>query len=364
MRSKETIGDFDAERVTESESVHTAPFVVPDAHILVVDDNEMNRFVAQSLLKETKAHVRLAASGRECIGRLRSEHYDVVLLDDMMPELSGTETLERIKNQHLADGTPIVALTANAITGAREEYLAAGFDDYLAKPIAPDALIKLLRRTIPETLQKTEEAQETKEAQKPEEPQETEGTAANTAEGQVEGAAPSEAAAAESVAVTEEAAVTAGAAEADGRAGASDMSTSAAPADEADADEAAPLLDTELGMSYAGGILELYQPMLQMFADLQPEKSKVIAAAYDAADWKTYAIDVHALKSNALSIGARSLSELAKTLELAAKAIGKEETTKEEKQEAEATIRGHHEELIEKYEAVAEEAKKLLAKNP
>lgn len=364
VRSKETIGDFDAERVTESESVHTAPFVVPDAHILVVDDNEMNRFVAQSLLKETKAHVRLAASGRECIGRLRSEHYDVVLLDDMMPELSGTETLERIKNQHLADGTPIVALTANAITGAREAYLAAGFDDYLAKPIAPDALIKLLRRTIPETLQKTEEAQETKEAQKPEEPQETEGTAANTAEGQVEGAAPSEAAAAESVAVTEEAAVTAGAAEADGRAGASDMSTSAAPADEADADEAAPLLDTELGMSYAGGILELYQPMLQMFADLQPEKSKVIAAAYDAADWKTYAIDVHALKSNALSIGARSLSELAKTLELAAKAIGKEETTKEEKQEAEATIRGHHEELIEKYEAVAEEAKKLLAKNP
>ena len=129
-------------------------------------------------------------------------------------------------------------------------------------------------------------------------------------------------------------------------------------------EEAAPLLDTELGMSYAGGILELYQPMLQMFADLQPEKSKVIAAAYDAADWKTYAIDVHALKSNALSIGARSLSELAKTLELAAKAIGKEETTKEEKQEAEATIRGHHEELIEKYEAVAEEAKKLLAKNP
>ena len=124
--------------------------------------------------------------------------------------------------------------------------------------------------------------------------------------------------------------------------------------------EAEPLIDTALGLSYAGGIRDLYDPMLRMFADLQPKKSEKIAATYNAADWPTYSIDVHALKSNALSIGAKHLSELAKSLELAAKAIGKAETTVEEKSEAEATIRAHHAELMELYEDVAGEAKKLL----
>ena len=139
--------------------------------------------------------------------------------------------------------------------------------------------------------------------------------------------------------------------------------SSAAEAETID-EEAAPIIDTELGLSYAGGIRELYDPMLQMFADLAPKKAETIAAAYDKSDWKTYAIDVHALKSNALSIGARTLSELAKKLELAAKAIGKDGATEEEKNTAEATIREHHEELLEKYEAVAKQAKTLLVSKP
>ena len=128
-----------------------------------------------------------------------------------------------------------------------------------------------------------------------------------------------------------------------------------------EATESAPPIDTALGLSYAGGIKGLYDPMLQMFSDLQPKKAANIAEAYAANDWPTYAIDVHALKSNALSIGAKHLSELAKSLELAAKTIGKDGATEEEKSEAEATIRAHHAELMELYEDVAGEAKKLLA---
>ena len=323
-RSAEKIGAFDMEQSAEQVAVHHAPFLAPHAHILVVDDNEMNRFVAKSLLKETRAHIRLASGGRECIDRLHAEHYDLVLLDDMMPELSGTETLAIIKKSHIAEGTPIVALTANAIAGAREQYIASGFDDYLAKPIDPEALGALLRRTLPDQLQET--------------------AAPSTNIEPMEGAKPMEA-----VATPVPVPV-------------NPMEETPGEVSEADAD--APLLDTALGLSYAGDVMELYQPMLQMFVGLQPEKAKHIAAAYDAADWKTYAIDVHALKSNALSIGARSLSELAKNLEFAGKAIGKEETTEEEKQAAEATIRAHHAELMDMYEAVAAEARKVLKGTP
>ena len=284
-RSAEKIGAFDMQRDTAQEAAPHATFLAPHAHILVVDDNEMNRFVAKSLLKETRAHVRLAASGRECLDRLRAEPYDLVLLDDMMPELSGTETLALLKKDHLADHTPVVALTANAIVGAKETYLAAGFDDYLAKPIDPDDLIKLLWRLLPKALQETTEA------------------AANLEEDEER-------------------------------------------------------MPTEAVLE---GIKGLYDPMLQMFSDLQPKKSANIKAAYDANDWPTYAIDVHALKSNALSIGAKHLSELAKSLELAAKTIGKDGATEEEKSEAEQTIHAHHAELMELYEDVAGEAKKLLA---
>ncbi|MCI6282892.1 ATP-binding protein [Selenomonas sp.] len=320
-RSAEKIGAFDLQRDTAQDEPAHAQILIPDAHILVVDDNEMNRFVAKSLLKETRAHVRLAASGRECLDRLRAEPYDLVLLDDMMPELSGTETLALMKKERLAKGTPIVALTANAVVGAKETYLAAGFDDYLAKPIDPEALTNLLRRTLPAALQ------------------ETDGGGANRRE---------EADAMPQEALAEESSQTQGFAVEETET--PELTTLA---------EAEPLIDTALGLSYAGGIRDLYDPMLRMFADLQPKKSEKIAATYNAADWPTYSIDVHALKSNALSIGAKHLSELAKSLELAAKAIGKAEATAEEKHEAEATIHEHHAELMKLYEDVAGEAKKL-----
>lgn len=122
------------------ENVHTAP----EARVLVVDDNETNLIVAKSLLKRTLVKVETAASGMECIEKLEKNIYDIVFLDHMMPEMDGIETLNIIKKEQLAAGTVFVALTANAIHGARQTYIDAGFDDYLSKPFTGRDIEKCL----------------------------------------------------------------------------------------------------------------------------------------------------------------------------------------------------------------------------
>ncbi len=118
--------------------------VAPKARILVVDDNDMNLTVITSLLKNTKIKLKTAESGRECLDLLKKEHFDVIMLDQMMPEMSGDETLKIIRDEHLCDGTPVIALTADAIVGARESYIQKGFTDYLSKPVVFKELERLL----------------------------------------------------------------------------------------------------------------------------------------------------------------------------------------------------------------------------
>ncbi|MGN0317652.1 MAG: ATP-binding protein [Lachnospira sp.] len=127
-------------------------FVAPDAHILVVDDNEMNLFVFENLVKETKVHVTTATSGKQCLELLKNNEYDVIFLDHMMPEMDGIETFHRIKedSDNNNAGKPIIALTANAIGGAREMYMKEGFTDYITKPIVYEQLELLLNRYIPD----------------------------------------------------------------------------------------------------------------------------------------------------------------------------------------------------------------------
>lgn len=112
-------------------------FTAPDAHILVVDDNAMNRKVFMGLLKKTKLKIDEAESGKECINLRRNNKYDIVFLDHMMPEMDGVETLKYMKGleEFVNADTPMIVLTANAISGAKEEYLKAGFNDYLTKPM-------------------------------------------------------------------------------------------------------------------------------------------------------------------------------------------------------------------------------------
>jgi signal transduction histidine kinase/CheY-like chemotaxis protein len=140
------IGDY-TKRLEESrkaEKEYKPQLVAPDAKILVVDDNDMNLKVFKFLLKNTKINITTVLSGVETLELLKSNKYDVIFLDQMMPGMSGIETLQYIKEQKLAEGTPVVALTADAISGAREMYMEQGFTDYLAKPIIYEELEKLL----------------------------------------------------------------------------------------------------------------------------------------------------------------------------------------------------------------------------
>ncbi len=122
--------------------------IAPDARILIVDDNEMNLEVISALMSETGIRIVTALSGNECIRILRDNSFDVILLDQMMPGMSGSQTLEAIRTQHIADGTPIIALTADAIVGARENYIREGFTDYLSKPVIYEELENILIRYL------------------------------------------------------------------------------------------------------------------------------------------------------------------------------------------------------------------------
>ncbi len=140
-----------------------AKFIAPSATVLVVDDNEMNLVVFVNLLKQTKLKLDTALSGREGLELTRRNKYDVIFLDHMMPELDGIETLSALRGE--ADNpnleTPAICLTANAISGAKEEYMSAGFDDYLSKPIDSDKLEELLRKYLPaEKIEETEDEAE------------------------------------------------------------------------------------------------------------------------------------------------------------------------------------------------------------
>ncbi len=148
------IGDYTKrlERSQLEAEEFKAKLFAPNAKVLIVDDNEMNLEVITELMGETKIRTKVAVSGYDCIEMLKKEKYDLVLLDQMMPGLSGTQTLEQIRKEHIADETPVIALTADAIIGARETYLKEGFNDYLSKPVMyadlENILIKYLDKSL------------------------------------------------------------------------------------------------------------------------------------------------------------------------------------------------------------------------
>lgn len=118
--------------------------------ILVVDDNDLNRKVIIQLLKNTELEVKEASSGRSAIRIAKKQHFDIILLDHMMPEMDGIETLSALKGSDDIDiqGTKIIVMTANNIVGAKEEYLETGFDDFISKPIFPEELNKVIAKWL------------------------------------------------------------------------------------------------------------------------------------------------------------------------------------------------------------------------
>ena len=149
---KEPIGDIE-ERIREQvvEYNYEVSFVAPEAKILVVDDNQVNRKVFLNLLKELQMEIHEAAGGFSCLDMVTKQTYDIIFLDHMMPDLDGVETIKKMHDldNNLCKETPVIALTANALSGAKEMYLDVGFSDYLSKPFRPEKLEEMLLEYLP-----------------------------------------------------------------------------------------------------------------------------------------------------------------------------------------------------------------------
>ncbi|MCM1038343.1 MAG: response regulator [Ruminococcus sp.] len=164
------IGDFEQNvQQLAAEYTYAAGFTAPEAQVLVVDDNATNRKVFGNLLRQTQVRITEAESGARCLELVRQKRFDIIFLDHMMPEMDGIETLARMKkdSENLCVSATVIALTANAVSGAKEKYLGAGFDDYLSKPIVSAKLEKMLWNYLPKELLK--EAAPADDAKKPEE---------------------------------------------------------------------------------------------------------------------------------------------------------------------------------------------------
>ena len=149
----EELGDYEASyrEYIGSHSKYSEKFTAPGAEILVVDDNPMNLMVLKSLLKQTRVKIDTADSGDMALTMAYDKKYDLIFLDHMMPEKDGIETLHEMrarKNDPNSD-TPVICLTANAISGAREQYIAEGFDDYLTKPVDSAKLEDMIMQYLP-----------------------------------------------------------------------------------------------------------------------------------------------------------------------------------------------------------------------
>ena len=147
----EPIGKLDLEALpVEEETEYHVTFTAANARILVVDDNEMNLIVFTNLLKRTRINIDTAISAQAALKLCDKTKYDIIFMDHMMPEMDGIEAFERIKKMPdgLNNNTPVIILTANAMQGAREEYLEAGFKDFLAKPLNPSELENKIKENL------------------------------------------------------------------------------------------------------------------------------------------------------------------------------------------------------------------------
>ena len=254
------IGDY-SHRLEESRTAAGGEILRAEgARVLVVDDNDMNLKVAKNLLGLFGIVPDLADSGFRAVELMRSGRYHVVFLDHMMPKMDGVETLNLLKKEGLLpENTRVIVLTANAVLGAKEQYLEAGFDDYLSKPIDVHKLEALLMHTLPESLCTLR----TDEVSPPDAP-----------DGETKDIV--------------EALKCAG-------------------------------FDTAAALGYAAGDRDFYLELAGSFAENAARSLPLIRQDWEKGDWGDYQIRVHALKSTARQIGANGLSELALAQELAAK---------------------------------------------
>ena len=207
-------------------------------------------------MKQTEIQIDTAAGGKECLDMVKKKVYDIIFIDHMMPEMNGVETLQAMKtlSGNLNKNTPTISLTANAMSGAREEYLAAGFQDYLTKPINCDRLEKMIVKFL------SEEKVVCSVEIDPENRPVTEETSLPEELFKIEG------------------------------------------------------LNIKSGVEHCGSE-DAYLEVLSVFANSIADSSEEIENYFAGEDWKNYTTKVHALKSTSKVIGADGLSAMAKSLE-------------------------------------------------
>jgi CheY-like chemotaxis protein/HPt (histidine-containing phosphotransfer) domain-containing protein len=247
------------------------PLYAPGAAVLVVDDNEFNLRVAEGMLSLFKINTKTAFSGKKAIDMIKKNEFDLVFMDHMMPEMDGIETVGIIRRLGFQyENLPIIALTANAIQGAKEMFLSNGFNGFISKPIEIQELNEVLREWLPpwKIEEKPLKGMNVESVKSPNE--ETSGNLIS----------------------------------------ALDALGAIGEIDE---------INAEIGLSRVSGIKKMYLETLALFDKKLVAECDAMSTAINSKDIKSFAIQVHAMKSALSTIGAMDLSVMAFKLETAAK---------------------------------------------
>ena len=344
---KSPVGEYSvtAKEHHSKSAASTVTLTVPDAKIILTDDNEVNRKVAANLMKLFGIKPTICGSGAETIKVMKEQHFDMLFLDHMMPEMDGLETLKYLKDNNLVGDTKVIALTANAVVGAREQYLEAGFDDYLSKPIELAGLEKIFKKYLTGTLAGDSENDMLPETESPVQMEET------VSVDDLFGAVPDDEPEKDQNRTKS----------VDGK---NDSEKSADPEDfeimtfevtEGDEMETGGKLTLEElekiglntvdGLTYCGNDEEFYLEIINDYVDAAPEKIGQLDGFLKADNLKDYKILIHSIKSASKTIGATDMFEKAKELEEAAAAGDG------------SFVKSHHEAVMNKYKTLADSLK-------
>lgn len=301
--SNTPMGDFHKRYldIDDKNTKYRQHFEAPNGRILVVDDVTVNLKVISNLLKETKIRVDTADSGAECLSLVTKNEYDIIFMDHMMPNMDGIVTYEKMKElpNSLNKDTPVIMLSANAISGSKDYYINAGFSDYLSKPVRSKKLEKMIMQYMPKEklIDKSfEENEETKIKNK------------------------------EAQLSEKEVSVEDFWGDSDNSKTASENEYDIEIKQNSETDnliilqklfQSYPQADLSLGLSYCGQNPDIYLTVMQTYAE--NPKTEDLKTFYENRDTENYRILVHGIKSSSLNIGFSNLSEKAKALEMAAK---------------------------------------------
>ena len=270
---------------------------------LVVDDESMNLVVAKSIFGRYGMKVSTVTSGQESIDICREKVFDIIFMDHMMSGMDGVEAMKRIRTDvsGLNGSVPVVALTANAMSSAKQMFLNEGFDGFVSKPIEIDELERVLKQVLPKSAMSFVDVDGQTESLPDEPEEEIRSETKNEKDFIVE------------------------------------LRKSG--------------IDTDAGLKYCVGDKEFYKSLLVQYATESAEKIGMMKKYYIVRDWHNYEILVHALKSTSKMIGITDLSEKAKALEKAAK------------NNEENYILQNHEAMIRDYGQIAGDIKNKLIYN-